>query len=217
MKHYPFLLFLMLILTGGFHSAEAAPTVIPQNVPYSDENTGVVFPPSLGAFRKTEIRINGNPVIGTRIQYVGNRIGCSSDIYIYATEESPVVISEQEFQDHCMQVRRTILNLALLSKKIEETESLRQWRIQNPENISARRESFQIRTDGEETYHSDLVMILCGDRIVKLRITVPAAEKEALREAEIFIQEFCKLFFKNKPPVFVPIKAEPTETKPKKS
>ena len=209
-----FLTILFLGAAGALPAAETT-TELPKDVPYSDENTGVVFPPVLGAFRKTEIRINGNPIIGTRIQYAGNRIGCSADIYIYATEESPAVISESEFQDHCIQVRRTILNLALLSKKIEEVESLRQWQIQNTENISARRESFQIRTDGEETYHSDLVMLLCGDRIVKLRITVPAAEKEALREAEGFILEFCKLFFKNRPPVFVPQKAEPAEARPK--
>ena len=215
MKQWNFFLTLLLLGSAILLPAAETTTELPKDVPYSDENTGVVFPPFLGAFRKTEIRINGNPVIGTRIQYAGNRIGCSADIYIYAVSEKPGVISEAEFQDHYLQVRRTILNLKLLSKKIEETESLRQWQIRASENIPARRESFQFRTDGEETYHSELVILLCGDRIVKLRITVPAAEKDAVQEADGFIQEFCKLFFKNKPAAFVPCSTEPAGVKPK--
>ncbi len=189
MKPIIFLIALTLFLAAG-----AAPTSIPKDVPYSDENTGVVFPPALGAFRKTEVRVNSNPVIGTRMQYSGDRLGCAADIFIYSLGERPEQITESEFQRHYNELRDGILNLKSISPKIEEVESAGEWTIPEEKRKIVRRELFYIRTDGEETYRSELVLIRCGDRIVKLRIFVPASQKEAVHESDDFIRRFAKLF-----------------------
>ena len=55
-------------------------------------------------------------------------------------------------------------------------------------------------------------MILCGDRIVKLRITVPDAQKEAKVDCTGFIREICKLFYRNQPVTFREIKREKKQT-----
>ena len=192
------------VLTLGNSPAEAAPTSIPKDVPYSDENTGVVFPPVLGAFRKTEIRINSNPVVGTRIQYSGDRLGCTADIFIYSLGERPEQITPSEFIRHYEKLRNGILNLKTLSRKIEEVESAGQWKAAGRKDETIWRELFYIRTDGEETYHSELVLIRCGDRIVKLRISVPASQKDAVEEAKLFILGFIQLFSPGKTPTFLP-------------
>lgn len=204
MKRYPLLLCLSLCLTAASGFAKTAKTVLPQQVPFSDENTGVVFPTALGAFRKTEIRINSNPVIGTRIQYSGNRMGCIADIYIYALSERSEQITESEFREHYRNLREAVLELKKHSSRIEEVESAGQWQFSPGKNNVVWRELFHIRTDGEETYHSEMVLIHRGDRVVKLRIAVPSSQKEAVEEAKQFIIGFLKLFFKDRTPVFLP-------------
>lgn len=208
MKRCRLLLCLAFCLTAGAGFAKTTKTLLPQHVPFSDENTGVVFPTSLGAFRKTEIRINSNPVIGTRIQYSGNRIGCIADIYIYALSERSEQITESAFQEHYRNLRGAVLELKKHSSKVEEVESAGQWRFSPRKDHIVWRELFYIRTDGEETYHSEMVLIHCGDRIVKLRIAVPSSEKEAVAEAKQFIIAFLKLFFKDREPVFRPYRPE---------
>lgn len=175
----------------------AEPKELPLDTPYSDDNTGVVFPAKLGKFSKTEIRINANPVVGTLIRYRGSRIGCSAAIYIYALDEKPAVIAPEEFRKHFEKAGQAVLNLKSASRRIEEAEALRQWE-NTDKNNPVRRELFSLRTDGEETYHSELLMLLCGDRVVKLRITVPASQKDAVRESDEFIGGFLKLFFPGK-------------------
>ncbi|MBO4632977.1 MAG: hypothetical protein J5858_13730 [Lentisphaeria bacterium] len=206
-------LLLFLLLAGSMCNLPADQKELPKDIPFSDENTGVVFPPQLGSFQKTEIRINPNPVLGTRIQYAGTRIGCSAAVYIYALSEKPELISLPEFRQHYAQTRQAILNLKSITRRVEEIESVSQSELADKKIYQALRESFSLRTDGEETYHSELLLILCGDRVVKLRITVPAAQKEALRESDLFIKEFCKLFFGNRPAVFTP--CDPTTVKTK--
>jgi len=216
MKQILLLTVLTLFLTAG-----AAPTSLPKNVPYSDENTGVVFPPVLGAFRKTEIRINSNPVVGTRIQYSGDRMGCTADIFIYSLGERPEQITQWEFQRHYKELRNCILDLKAVSSKIEEVESAGEWKISGEKSDIIRRELFLIRTDGEETYRSELIVILCGDRIVKLRISVPSSQKEAIRESDEFINQFSKLFdiqvfFRSSnPPPVIKLRQEKKTAKPK--
>ena len=204
MKRFRLLLCLFLCLTAGAGLAKTTKTVLPQDTSFSDENTGVVFPTALGAFRKTEIRINSNPVVGTRIQYSGNRIGCMADIYIYALSERSEQITEPEFLEHYRQLREAVLGLKKHSSKVEEVESAGRWRFSPRKNCVVWRELFYIHTDGEETYHSEMVLIHCGDRIVKLRIAVPSSQKEAVEEAKQFITGFLKLFFKDRTPVFLP-------------
>ena len=143
----------VLLLTGMTLSAVPIQKRLPQDASFSDENTGVVFPPQIRSFRKIETRVGANPVLGTRIQYVGNRIGCSANIYIYALAEKPEVITEKELRDHYSQARQAILNLKSMAKRVEETESVRQQQSLDPRNGAILRELFHIRTDGEETYH----------------------------------------------------------------
>jgi|GEM_PF-836241 len=202
---------LFLLLFCGLLSVSAEPQQLPKDMPYSDENTGMVFPARLGAFRKTEIRISGNPAVGTRIQYSGSRIGCAATIYIYALDENPRVISLEEFERHYRQVRQSVLNLKKLSRKVEEVESIQCSHCSDPDDNPVLREQFQLRTAGEEVYHSELLLILCGDRILKLRITVPASEKIAVRECGQFVERFCRLFFQNKPAIFKPYDQDKTE------
>ena len=208
MKRCRLLLCLALCLTAGSGFAKTTKTVLPQDASFSDENTGVVFPTALGAFRKTEIRINSNPVIGTRIQYSGNRRGCIADIYIYALSERSEQITEPEFREHYRHLREAVLELKKISPTIEEVESRGQWQFFPRKDNVVWRELFSIRTDGEESFHSEMVLIHCGDRIVKLRIAVPSSEKEAVEEAKQFITAFLKLFFKDREPVFRPYRPE---------
>ena len=197
-----------LLFFCGLPVISAEPQKLPKNLPYSDENTGMVFPPQLGAFQKTEIRIGGNPAVGTRIQYSGSRRACTATIYIYALNETPRVISKEEFERHYRQVRQSVLNLKKLSRKVEEVESVKCSRCSGCGDNPVLREQFLLRTAGEEDYHSELLLILCGDRILKVRITVPNSEKTAVQECGQFVERFCRLFFRNKPAVFEPYDPE---------
>ena len=80
-------------------------------------------------------------------------------------------------------------------------------------NYTARWDTFSLSSDGEETFQSDLVMILCGDRIVKLRITVPDAQKEAKVDCNEFIRKFCRLFYRDQPVNFQAVKTEKPQEK----
>ena len=51
----------------------------PAQESYLDEETGVILPARIGAFRKTEVVRNFNPLIGTVIRYADSD-GCSADI-----------------------------------------------------------------------------------------------------------------------------------------
>ena len=208
MKPSRLLLCLSLCLMAGAGFAKTEKTVFPKEAPFSDENTGVVFPAALGAFRKTEIRINPNLVIGTRIQYSGNRPGCIADIYIYALSERAEQISEPEFLEHYRKLREAVFALKEQSSRIEEVESVGQWRFSPRNNNVVWREEFIIHTDGEETYRSEMVLFRFGDRVVKLKITVPSSQKEAVEEAKQFITGFLKLFFKAQTPVFLPYRPD---------
>ena len=182
-------------------AAAAERKELPKDTPFSDENTGIVFPPELGKFQKTEIRISSNPVVGTQIRYDGIQTGCSAGIYIYALSEKPAVISPEEFQLHYLKARQTILNLETIYEHVKESEPVGQKRFTDKNN-PAYWDTFSLRSDGEETFQSDLVMILCGDRIVKLRITFPDSQKEAKLECHEFIRNFCRLFYRGQPVTF---------------
>ena len=200
---------ILLTLVGG------EPQNLPKDMPFSDENTGMVFPAKLGAYRKSEIRISENPAVGLRIQYAGSRIGCAATIYVYALTEKPAVISPEQFRQHYRHVRRSILHLDRLTRKVEEVESVRRERGADPENNPVLREQFHIRTAGEELYHSELLLILCGDRIIKVRITVPASEKTSVAECGQFVVRFCRLFFRNQSVVFEPYDPDKNDVQPK--
>lgn len=196
---------LLVLLCSGLLSAAVERKELPKDTPFSDENTGVVFPPELGNFQKTEIRISSNPVVGTQIRYDGIQAGCSAGIYIYALDEKPAVISPEEFQLHYQRARQTVLNLETISEHVKESESAGQKEFADKNN-PAHWDTFFLRSDGEETFQSDLVMILCGDRIVKLRITVPDAQKEAKVDCNDFIRKFCRLFYRDQPVTFLEVK-----------
>ena len=206
-------IFLLALLCSGLLSAAATEQKeLPKDTPFSDENTGIVFPPELGNFQKTEIRISSNPVVGTQIRYDGIQAGCSAGIYIYALSEKPGVISQEDFLQHYRKARQTILNLDSISEHVKETESAGQKEFADKNN-PARWDTFSLRSDGEETFQSDLVMILCGDRIVKLRITVPDSQKEAKIDCSDFIRKFCRLFYRNLPVSFQEVKKETHQPK----
>jgi len=203
-----FRIFLLTLLCSGLLSAAAAEQKeLPKDTPFSDENTGIVFPPELGNFQKTEIRISSNPVVGTQIRYDGIQTGCSAGIYIYSLTEKPTVISPEEFLLHYQKARQTVLNLETISEHVKESESAGQKEFADKNN-PAHWDTFSLRSDGEETFQSDLVMILCGDRIVKLRITFPDAQKEAKVDCNDFIRKFCRLFYRDQPVNFRDVKTE---------
>lgn len=194
------------------------PQELPKDLAYSDIKTGVVFPARLGKFHKTEIRLNSNAVVGTIIRYEGDRLGCAAHVYIYALSEKPQPISREEFMEHWEKVRGAVLNPDPKAGRVEESESIQKLAYSRNSREYAMREVFSIRTKGGGTYYSELLLLPCGDQAVKLRITVPKAEKEAVMEAKDFIREFCKLFFTAKPAEFKPLEEttppETAQTKP---
>ena len=194
------------------------PQELPKDLAYSDIKTGVVFPARLGRFHKTEIRLNSNAVVGTIIRYEGDHMGCAADVYIYALSEKPQPISREEFMEHWEKVRAAVLNPDPKAGRVEESESVQKLAYSRNEREYAMREVFSIRTKGGGTYYSELLLLPCGDQAVKLRITVPKAEKTAVMEAKDFIREFCKLFFTAGPVEFKPAaetaKADTAQTKP---
>jgi len=194
-------LLLTMLLCGLVPVLGDEPQELPKDLAYSDVKTGVVFPARLGKFHKTEIRLNSNAVVGTIIRYEGDRIGCAAHVYIYALSEKPHSISREEFMEHWEKVRAAVLNP---KARVEEAESVQKLEFSRNDREYAMREVFSILTKGGGTYYSELLLLPCGDQAVKLRITVPKAEKAAVMEAKDFIREFCKLFFPAKPAEFKP-------------
>ena len=194
------------------------PQELPKNLAYSDIKTGVVFPARLGKFHKTEIRLNSNAVVGTTIRYEGDRLGCAAHVYIYALSERPQPISREEFMEHWEKVRAAVLNPDPKAGRVEESESVQKLAYSRNNREYAMREVFSIRTKGGGTYYSELLLLPCGDQAVKLRITVPKAEKAAIMDVKEFIREFCRLFFTAKPAEFKPstepAAADTTQTQP---
>lgn len=195
------ILLLAALLVVAVPAPGNEPQELPKDLAYSDIKTGVVFPARLGRFQKTEIRLNSNPVVGTIIRYEGDRIGCAAHVYIYALSEKPHPISREEFMEHWEKVRAAVLNP---KARVEESESVQKLAYSRNHLEYAMREVFSIRTKDGGTYYSELLLVPCGDQAVKLRITVPKAEREAVTEAKDFIREFCKLFFPAKPAEFKP-------------
>ena len=120
--------------------------------------------------------------------------------------------------EHWEKVRAAVLNPDPKAGRVEEAESVQKMVFSQNEREYAMREVFSIRTKGGGTYYSELLLLPCGDQAVKLRITVPKAEKTAVMEAKDFIREFCKLFFTAKPAEFKPAAetaaADTAQTKP---
>ena len=106
--------------------------------------------------------------------------------------------------EHWDKVRAAVLNPQ--AGRVEEAESVQKLAYSRNNREYAMREVFSIRTKGGGTYYSELLLLPRGDQAVKLRITVPKAEKEAVMEAKDFIREFCSLFFTAKPAEFKPVK-----------
>ena len=213
-------LLLLLLLTAAFFSPAQT---ISRNAPYSNLDTGVTFPVELAGFRKTTVRINQNPVVGTRIHYSGCEGKCLATIFIYALSENPVPITDAEFEQHCRFVRQTILDQAKQTRRssnanalqITEVESIRQSR-STEDGMIVFREKFLAHSDKEETFHTEVVLFRLGDLIVKLRISVPTALTDANRNADDFVMEFCRLFCRGKDPVFKPISEETPAAAPEK-
>jgi hypothetical protein len=151
-------------------------------------------------------------VVGTQIRYDGMQAGCSAGIYIYALDEKPGVIPLEEFMQHYRKARQTVLDLETISEHVKESELSGEKEFAD-KNYPARWDTFSLRSDGEETFQSDLVMILCGDRIVKLRITVPDSQKEAKVDCNEFIRKFCRLFYRDQPVNFQTVKTEKPQEK----
>lgn len=198
---------IILLLTAGF-LCPAARTAAPRNAPYSDLATGVSFPAELGPFRKTTVRISSNPIFGTHIQYVGGEGKCLATIFIYALSENPVPVTPEEFEQHIRTVRRTILEQTPSDEtgrpnalQMKEVESQGQSRAEQGGTVIFR-EKFTANSDKEESYSMEVVLLRVGDRIVKLRLSVPSALTEAARDSEKFILAFCRLFCRGKDPVF---------------
>lgn len=211
-------LLLTMLLYGLVPLLGNEPQELPKDLAYSDVKTGVVFPARLGKFHKTEIRLNSNAVVGTVIRYQGDRLGCAADVYIYAFSETPRPISREEFMEHWEKVRSAVLNPDPKTGRVEESESVQKLTYSRNQREYAMREVFSIRTKGGGTYYSELLLLPCGDQAVKLRITVPKAEKAAVMDAKDFIREFCRLFFTAKPAEFKPAAetaaADTAQTKP---
>ena len=202
-------LMLAILLCALIPVLGSEPQELPKDLAYSDVKTGVVFPARLGKFHKTEIRLNSNAVVGSIIRYEGDRLGCAADVYIYALSENPQPISREEFMEHWEKVRSAVLNPDPKTGRVEESESVQKLTYSRNQREYAMREVFSIRTKGGGTYYSELLLLPCGDQAVKLRITVPKAEKTAVTDAKEFIREFCRLFFTAKPAEFKP---EPAST-----
>ena len=212
-------LLLLFLLTAAWICPAQA---VSKNTAYSNLDTGVTFPAELAGFRKTTVRISQNPVVGTRIQYTGGEGKCLATIFIYALSENPVPITDAEFEQHCRLVRQTILNQAQPGRpsrpnalQITEVESLGKSRYSEDGKVVFR-EKFLAHSDNEETYHTEVVLLRVGDRIVKLRISVPTALTEANRDADDFIRGFCRLFCRNNNPDFKPFSEETPAAAPEK-
>ena len=89
----------------------------PAQESYLDEETGVTLPARIGAFRKTEVVRNFNPLIGTVIRYADTD-GCSADIYIYSLTGSGRIISAESARVHFDSIRHAILQLLFGNRNI---------------------------------------------------------------------------------------------------
>lgn len=186
---------------------------MPSNVSYCDEDTGVVFRPAISVFRKTMVCKNTNPVYGTNISYAGPHASCTADIYIYALNTEPAVISQKEFQNHCKEILRQIFTQTRQKHEIINFELKNEFQMTENKKILAYLAKFTFMLD-EENYFSCLLMLPCGNRIIKVRITMPSESPESIRQADEFIAAVCKLYIKKNKAVFVPLKtAEPGKGK----
>ncbi len=210
---------LLFLLTAGLICPAQK---VSRNAAYADLDTGVTFPAVLGSFRKISVGISDNPVVGNRIVYLGGKGTCFATIYIYALAEEPVPITDKELKLHFQAVRQSILDQAKPSKEPASPGALRMTEVESEGkscftqgSMLILREKFQAHSEKEETYHTEVVVLRIGDRIVKLRISVPVALTEENRSADDFILAFCRLFCRGKDIVFKPCgkPAEAVKTK----
>ena len=213
-------LLLLFLLTAGLVCPAQK---LAENAGYSDLATGVTFPAKLASFRKTMVRINSNPVIGTRIQYLSSEGRCLATVFIYALTENPVPITDGEFREHCRTIRETILAQAKQTGEPAKPDVLQVTEVESlgrscftKGSAAVLREKFLAHSDKEETYHTEVAVLRLGDRIVKLRIAAPSALTEENLNAEKFILAFCRLFFPREELVFKPCAGPAPAADPKK-
>jgi len=183
------------------NTATSSVTNLPKNIPYSDENTGVVFPSKIGPFSKTTVRKNNNPLYGTLIRYSGS-FGTSADIYIYSLTAVPGEVSMKNAEEHYEQVKNNILMLSSKSSALEQITLEEEYNLQADQRDAGKRAVFLFQMDGEN-FNSELVILPYGDRIVKLRITSPSESSAARKAVGEFLQTICDSFFKGRTVRFI--------------
>lgn len=164
----------------------------PAQESYLDEETGVTLPARIGAFRKTEVVRNFNPLIGTVIRYADSD-GCSADIYIYSLTGSGRTVSADSARVHFDSIRHAILRLPQKSKQVSEVIPQREAALNVPPNIAGHTAAFRINIAGDFR-NSELAVFPFRDKIIKLRIsTSPYAPKDG-NPAGSFIKAVCSAF-----------------------
>lgn len=197
---FTFFRYLLIFLFGcsGILFAQTKKEVYSKNIPYSDEDVGVIFPAQISSFSKTEVRKKNNPMYGTVIRYAGNLGGCSADIYLYSLKMEPALISAKEFEEHAYEVAaKNIMRLPTLSPTLEAVEELAHFDLFVNDKKTGLRKTFHFTISGGD-YISEMVLFPCYARIIKLRLSYPEGLVSAGKDAEEFIKHITSLFFQKK-------------------
>lgn len=194
-------LFLSLLFCSAGMATVAGPVAVPAtpvekikivhrsaDEVYKDKKTGLEFPCQLGAYLKTRVSENVNPVIGTLILYQ-NEADFAADVCIYSLDTKGSPVTDDAFQLEVNRVVESIMNLPKRSRSIERVACGTVSRIM-PEKVAYH--TFQIRAGGEDVT-SCLMMFLCKGKIIKCRVSYPAGDPEETQAANDFFTAILKI------------------------
>ena len=166
----------------------------PASESFLEEATGILFPSRVDTFEKVMVRVNPDLRTGTDIAYE-NESGALADVYVYRPSDGP--LTEEAFLKHAKDTLSRIANMAARSKIIRNVTQLHGEPFPFRDGVCAG--IYRIKLEKEDLI-SRVYLLRRGDRIIKIRVTVPVDPGSSGIPADPFGTEIMKLAGAGQPP-----------------
>ena len=154
---------------------------------FSEKATGIVFPARIDNYEKVMVRINPELRIGTDIAYE-NETGALADVYVYRPGDVP--LTDAAFTAHAKETLARIAGMAEHSRLIRNVTALHREPLPLRDGVCSG--IYRITLEKEELI-SRVYILRHGDRIIKVRVSIPVETGTAEIPPDPFGPEILKL------------------------
>ena len=155
--------------------------------PFRENATGIIFPARIDNYEKVKARINPDLRIGTDISYE-NESGALADVYVYRPCDGP--LTDAVFAEHAKETLSRIAAMAAHSKLIRNVTALHAEPFPLRDGVCSG--IYRITLEKEDLI-SRVHILRHGDRIIKIRVSIPVETGTAELPPDPFGDEILKL------------------------